>query len=347
MWSQKYRPLELDNLVINSNIIDGLKKFSKKRNVPHFMFIGPAGCGKLTTALSFVHQIYGHTYKSYFEDIDTLDSAAYYELYKPKWFELAKYDKNRRGKSGKPNSNDILRTIVRSFPKFRSFGDIEFRILIINNAHLLSFSTQQALRRMMEKSTKTFRLILLCNNASNIIDPIQSRCIKISFPVLPDKNIIQVLRYIAEKENLKVNDEALKAILFHTKNDLTISINLLQCCNSFNSNIDGDLVYNIIEKLSPNKLVNQIFEGILNQDFMEMRQGIRNLFLKFGYMGKNILSLLYNSILHLPITEGLKIQISRKIGEIDMRIIEGANEEIQISYFLAYLYSLHEKFKEN
>jgi len=347
MWAEKYRPLALDNLVIDPKTIKRLKDFAEKKSVPNLMFIGPPGSGKLTSAISFIHNLYGKTYKSYFEEIDTHDIALYYEKFKVKWYDLAKYDRTRRGKSGNPNSNEILRTIVRNFPKFRSFGKIGFRILIINNAHLMSFGTQQALRRMMEKSTKTFRLILLCVNTSNIIDPIQSRCIKISFPTLSDEKIIQVLRYIAKKESLKMSDDAIKTIIYYANNDLTKSINLLQCCNSFDSTINEDLVYDVIEMLSPKKILDQIIDGILEQDFMEVRRGIRDLFLKFGYMGRNILTLLYEKILHLAIPEKIKVQISQKIGEIDYRIVEGANEEIQISYFLAYLFSLHEKFREN
>ncbi len=345
MWSEKYRPLMLDNLIIEQRNIDELKSLVKQRNVPHLMFIGPPGSGKMSTALCFIRDLYGRTYKSYYEEIDTQDSALFYENFKNRWFELAKYEKKRRGKSGSPNRVQILQTIIRNFPKFRSFGKIGYRILIINNSHLLSINTQQALRRMMEKSTKTFRLILLARNMSNIIDPIQSRCVKLNFPILEDKKVLQVLRYVGEKEKLKISNDAFKVILYYTENDLTKCINLLQTCSSFNSSIDGDLVYDVIDMISPNKLLNQIIDGIINQDFNVVRNKVRDLFLKFGYMGREILTLLYEKLLFLPIPEVLKIQISQKIGEIDFRIVEGANEEIQISYFLAYLYSLHNQLK--
>ncbi|MFX1449225.1 MAG: hypothetical protein ACFFCM_00200 [Promethearchaeota archaeon] len=341
MWTEKYRPLSLDNLIIDVNTIQELKSFVREENIPHLMFIGPPGSGKMSAALCFIRDLYGNTYKSYFDEIDTLDSAGFYENYKTMWFQLAKYEKNRRGKSGSPNRMQILQTIIRNFPKFRSFGNIGFRILIINNSHLLPINTQQALRRMMEKSTKTFRLILLCKNLSNIIDPIQSRCVKVNFSKLDDKKVLQVLRYIGEKENLKISNDAFKAILFNTNNDLTKCINLLQACSSLNSSIDGDLVYEVIGMLSPNTLLNQILIGIINQDFSEVREKTRDLFLKFGYLGRNILTLLYEKLLYSSIPEPLKVQISQKIGDIDYRIVEGASEEIQLSYFLAYLYSLH------
>ncbi|NVM01739.1 MAG: hypothetical protein HWN67_05365 [Candidatus Helarchaeota archaeon] len=345
LWSEKYRPLTLDNLIIDPENIHKLKSFVKQKNIPHLMFIGLPGSGKMSTALCFIRDLYGNTYKSYYDEIDTQDSANFYENYKTMWFQLAKYENKRRGKSRSPNRMQILLTIIRNFPKFRSFGKIGFRILIINNSHLLSINTQQALRRMMEKSTKTFRLILLSKNLSNIIDPVQSRCIKVNFPNLEDKRVLQVLRYIGEKEKLKISNDAFKAILFYTDNDLTKCINLLQSCSSFSSSIDGNLVYDIIEMVSPNKLLNQLFDGIINQDFNEVRRRTRDLFLKFGYMGREILTLLYEKLLYSPIPEALKIQISQKIGDIDFRIVEGANEEIQISYFLAYLYSLHNQLE--
>ena len=64
-----------------------------------------------------------------------------------------------------------------------------------------------ALRRTMEKHSKTTRFCLICNYVSRIIDPITSRCAKFRFKPLADEILSKRLKEIAEKENVKYEDE--------------------------------------------------------------------------------------------------------------------------------------------
>ena len=59
----------------------------------------------------------------------------------------------------------------------------------------------------MEKHSKTTRFCLICNYVSRIIDPITSRCAKFRFKPLADEILSKRLKDIAEKENVKYEDE--------------------------------------------------------------------------------------------------------------------------------------------
>src|SRR5574338_63260 len=64
---------------------------------------------------------------------------------------------------------------------------------------------QTALRRIIEDTARYCRFILIANNISKIIDPIQSRCAVFKFTSIPEQDIINHLEEICKKEKVKYN----------------------------------------------------------------------------------------------------------------------------------------------
>ncbi len=52
MWTEKYRPQTLDDIVNQSDIVNRLKTFVAEKNIPHLLLVGPAGVGKTTSILA-------------------------------------------------------------------------------------------------------------------------------------------------------------------------------------------------------------------------------------------------------------------------------------------------------
>jgi len=72
MWVEKYRPIKLDDVVNQKDIVESLKNLMKEpAGMPHLLFTGPAGVGKTTTALCMSRQLLGEDWKR-----DTLELNA-------------------------------------------------------------------------------------------------------------------------------------------------------------------------------------------------------------------------------------------------------------------------------
>ena len=56
MWTEKYRPKNLDDMVNQTDIISRLKNFVKEKAMPNLLFVGPAGIGKSTSILALARE---------------------------------------------------------------------------------------------------------------------------------------------------------------------------------------------------------------------------------------------------------------------------------------------------
>jgi replication factor C small subunit len=70
MWTEKYRPKQLDGIIGQEPITDRLKQFLIDRDLPHLLFAGPAGTGKTTAILAFAHELFGPQFAGNFLELN-------------------------------------------------------------------------------------------------------------------------------------------------------------------------------------------------------------------------------------------------------------------------------------
>jgi len=308
MWAEKYRPKALKEIVDQKEIVERLESFVKARNVPHCIFAGPPGTGKTTAALCLAHDLYGEGFREHLMELNASDERGI----------------------------KIVRETVKTFARVRAIGEIPFKILILDEADNMTGDAQQALRRTMERFTETCRFILIANYSGKIIEPIQSRCAPFRFTYLPRKEHDEYLMRIVKTESVKIGKDGLDAIFDVCAGDLRRAVNSLQAAASLGKPIDADTVYGVVGRASPAD-VQEMVKTALSGDFIKAREKLREMILKYGVAGSDIIKQVHSEIFRLDIPEAWKVRLADAVGEVDFRLVEGADEEVQLSALLARL----------
>lgn len=315
-WVEKYRPQKLSQVVGQQSITSRLESYVSSRNLPNMMFAGPAGIGKTTSAVALARELFGADFERNFLELNASDDRGI----------------------------DVVRNTIKEFARTLAFN-ADFKIIFLDESDALTADAQQALRRTMEKYTKTCRFVLSCNYSSRIIEPIQSRCVVFRFKPLQSKDLEAQLKHIAEQEKLQVDAKAYEALIYVSEGDLRKAVNTLQACAALEKKITEEVVYSVANRAKP-KEIKALLEKSFAGKFMESRAQLDALMNEHGLSGEDIIAQIHRELLEMPENEvdsKMKIQLIDKIGEYDFRMVEGANERIQLEALIAQICLLHAK----
>ena len=308
IWTEKYRPKNLDEVVGQKHVTDRLKAYVETGNMPHLLFTGPAGTGKTTCSLAMAKEMFGDQWKGNFIELNASDERGI----------------------------DVVRGKIKEFARTAPLGGAEFKIIFMDEADALTSDAQAALRRTMEKFSKICRFILSCNYSSKIIDPIQSRCAVFRFKPLMVEDTLGFLKKIVSEENIDIDDEAIDGLVHVARGDMRRAVNSLQVAASMNKRIDMGMIYQISGMANPGEVKNML-EMALSGNFIGARDKLDDIMITYGLSGQDVIRQIHSTFFELSIDDTEKVRLMDKTGEIEFRIVEGSNERIQLEALLAYL----------
>ncbi len=306
IWTEKYRPVKFEDMVGQQEIIKRVSSLVQALNIPHILFSGPAGTGKSTLALIVVRELFGERWKENYLELNASDERGI----------------------------DVVRQKVKDFARTRAIEGVPFKVIFLDEADALTKEAQQALRRTMENYSNTCRFILSCNYSSRIIDPIQSRCVAFRFKLLEKKDIMKIMKKIAENEDLKITEEAFDTLYEVAEGDCRRAINLLQATAAISMNISSEMIRIISSSAKPAD-VKVVLDYALAGDFVSARDKLLDVMLKESVSGTDIIKAVQKEIWNLDVDPEIKVRLTEKTGEAEFRMIEGSDEFVQLQALLA------------
>ena len=307
-WTEKYRPRKLSEIVGQKEIVSLLTAYVKEKNMPNLLFAGPPGIGKTTAALALARDLYGENYRDCILELNASDERGI----------------------------DIVRGKIKDFARTVSLESVPFKIIFLDEADSLTNDAQNALRRTMEVYLNVTRFVLSANYSSKIIEPIQSRCSVFRFRPLREDETREMIARVAKEEGLTLDEKTVEALLYISEGDMRRAINALQGASMHGKKITSEMVYKSASRAEPAE-IKEMMELALARKFVEARKKLHKLMIEYGMSGEDVLLQMYRTVDALEVTEKEKVAIVDKIGEYNFRLVEGANETLQIEALLAQL----------
>jgi len=309
-WVEKYRPKTIDEVAFQEEVVAVLRKSLQGADLPNLLFYGPPGTGKTSTILAAARELFGDIYKERVLELNASDERGIQVIR-----EKVKTFSQRTVSSVRPDG--------RPCPPFK--------IIVLDEADSMTGAAQAALRRTMERETKSTRFCLICNYVSRIIEPLTSRCSKFRFKPLSRDVLVGRLQNICEKEGVRCQGDALETLIEASDGDLRRAITFLQSTSSIKA--DASVTVDDINDIT-GRIPTHWLEGLMEKCQSGAYDSVESYMTSFaaeGFSASQLLTQLNERIVFAgELTDKQKSAIAEKMAICDHRLTEGADEHLQL-----------------
>jgi DNA polymerase III subunit gamma/tau len=269
--ARKWRPQTFADLVGQEHVTETLANAIKKDRVAHaYIFSGARGVGK-TTAARILAKALNCVNGPTAEPCGVCDSCK--EIAAGSSLDVIEIDAaSNRG----IDQIRELREMVRYAP-----AASRSRVVILDEAHMLTGEASNALLKTLEEPPERVIFVMATTQPEDLEDTIRSRSQHFHFRALTFNEITDRLKYIASKENLKIEDGALAVIARMAEGSMRDALSLLEQARAYCGDEIQDQAVRDLLGVVPEDALNELVQAIAEQS-AERALGLVHRFQKEG-----------------------------------------------------------------
>ncbi len=323
---RKWRPKTFDDVIGQTHVTETLKNEVKSGRISHaYLFTGSRGTGKTSCAKIFSKainclnpqngnpcgecEICKSIEQENILDIVEIDAAS---------------------NNGVENIRSMREEVVFSPTKSK------YRVYIVDEVHMLSTGAFNAFLKILEEPPPHVVFILATTEIHKLPTTIVSRCQRFDFHRLSPDDISERIKYICEKENIKIDSEAVNIISVCADGAMRDALSILdQCANACNRDINEDSVRQILG-ISGIEYLSEIYGHIKSGNAKECIKSINKIYVQSKSMDRFCKELLeyFRDLMILKITKKTVHSSLKSIdsSELDLNKILYSLDVLQESY---------------
>lgn len=238
--TQKYMPRTFRDLVGQNLVVQALSNAIVRRKVGLlYLFYGPHGTGKTSCARIFARALNCQSME-HPKPCGVCNSCI-----------AQSTGKSRNVREIGPVSNIDLESIIGLLGNVTSSQlQSQYRVFIFDECATVSSECWSAILKVIDRAPRRVVFVLVCSSLDALPHIIISRCQKFFFPKLKDADIIYTLQWIATKEDLEIDKDALKLIASRSDGSLRDAEMTLEQLSLLGKRISLGLVQELVCSLS-------------------------------------------------------------------------------------------------
>jgi DNA polymerase III subunit gamma/tau len=266
VFARKFRPQNFDELIGQEPITTTLKNaISKNRIAQSFLFTGPRGVGKTSTARIFAKAL---NCEKGLSAKPCEKCLACQEVTQGTNLDVLEID-------GASNRGiDEIRSL-RENVKFKPTSG-RFKIYIIDEVHMLTGEAFNALLKTLEEPPEHVKFVFATTEVHKVPLTILSRCQRFNFKRIATSEIVTKLKEVAKREKLKASEKVLFLIAKHSEGSLRDAESLLDQLASFGEGKISEVDLQFSLGLTGDDIYESIFKALETRDATAMLRFLAN-----------------------------------------------------------------------